>query len=297
MQRAALVVVLSLLSAAIVAAQPAGRFDPAVFRAGERLWVTTEAVHEGSLVTADDQALVLQTASGRMTFRIADVRRIRRRTNGTTLGTLIGAGAGVAGSVPLFMLAANEGGSAGGPALLLIAAGAGGGFLVDRALGSYKVIYERPGTMGQPDRLSHGVRASFDIGPGLSRYAGESLTSSHVAAGVLFRVKESPAWAGLEVLFMRGGHQTANALGPVVQVRLPARGAAIDPYVSGGVLVAEGGPWGRAGGGIDVRVARRAALRVSLMDTFRNYERVYIGVRSPRGRINEVSLQAGLVYR
>lgn len=61
--------------------------------------------------------------------------------------------------------------------------------------------------------------------------------------------------------------------------------------------MADGRLWGRIGGGVDVRAGTHAAIRIGVMDTFKKYERVFIGVRSPRSMLNDVSMQVGLVYR
>jgi len=271
------------------------RFDPTAFRLGERLWVTTEGVHVGTIAEVRADALVLETSQGRRTLLVADIERVQRRRNGTVLGTAVGAGIGLAGGLALATLFANEGGNGTLPAVGLTAAGAGAGYLVDAALGSYVVVYERPGTT-RVDTVSHRVRAAVEFGPAFSTFAGERDAGSSRGASLLVKVAGSPVWTGIAIYTVRANLMEMGSIGPMVQVDLGRGTRTVVPYASGGVLFGDWGRWGLAGGGAHVRLATRAALKIGGQYTFHNEERVIIGDRT-KGTSRDLGLQFGFVYR
>lgn len=276
-------------------AQPSTRFDPSVVHVGERLWVTTEAVHSGTLVDIRTDALVLETRQGRRTLAVADITRVHRRRNGAVLGTVIGAGIGLAGGLGLAAMLSNEGGHGVLPALGLTAAGAGAGYLVDASLGSYSVVYERPGTM-RIDTVSHRVRASAEFGPAFSSFAGERDDGPSRGASLLVNVAGSPVWAGVAFYSVQAHLMDMGGIGPMAQVDLGRRTRAVVPFASGGVLFGDWGRWGLAGGGVHLRLAQRVALKVGGQYTTHREERVIIGERT-KGTSRDLGLQLGFVYR
>lgn len=282
------------VSAQTTASEP---FDPGAFRVGERLWVTTESVHQGTLVEARTDALVLETRDGRRVYPVQDIERVQRRRNGTVLGTAVGAGIGLAGGLALASLLANEGGNGALPALGLTAAGAAGGYLVDAALGSYLVVYERPGTV-RLDTVSHRLRASAEFGPAFSAFAGEDDDGSTRGVSLLANVAGSPVWAGVAVYTVRAHLMDMRGIGPLAQVDLGRRTRTVVPYVSGGVLFGDWGRWGLAGGGAHLRLATRAALKIGGQYTFHKEERLTIGtIDRTKGTSRDLGLLVGFVYR
>lgn len=285
---------LALLVVPAARAQPQ-RFDPASFRAGEKLWVTTDSVLKGTLVDVRSEALVLDTAAGRRTIPVSEIERVHRRRNGKVVGTLVGAGIGLASGVAFASLLQNEGGNGTLPAVGLTALGGGVGYGVDAALGTYQVIYERPGAR-QLDTVGHRVRASVEFGPATTRFAGRQYGGSSGGATLLMNVGSTPVWLGFGMVSVRANLQQTAGFGPVAQVDVGRRTRAIVPYVTGGALFGEWGPWGLGGGGVHVRLAERAGLRVGGLATVHRHERVWVGERT-KGTAVDAGLQVGFVYR
>jgi hypothetical protein len=124
---------------------------------GDRLTITTVGGRnsQGRLNRLEDDLLVLQTASGDLSFSYGEIDRVRRRQNGILLGTIIGTAAGVAAGVPLRLLSKNEVGGGGQILALCIAGGAAAGLGIDAIFGSNRTIYRKPRT----------VRSSFGVQP------------------------------------------------------------------------------------------------------------------------------------
>lgn len=287
--------VMALLVVPAAEAQSPSRFDPASLRVGEKLWVTTDSVLNGTLVEARSEALVLDTAAGRRTIPVSEIERVHRRRNGKVVGTLVGAGIGLASGVALATLLQNEGGNGTLPAAGLTALGAGVGYGVDAALGTYQVIYERLGAR-QLDTVGHRVRASVEFGPALTRFAGGQYGGSSGGATLLMNVGPTPVWLGFGMVSVRANLQQTAGFGPVAQVDVGPRTRAVVPYVTGGALFGEWGPWGLGGGGVHVRLGERAGLKVGGLATVHRHERVWVGDRT-KGTAVDVSLQVGFVYR
>lgn len=178
-------------------------------------------IQKGTLVRADQDGLTLATTSGERTIGIAQVLRIRRRTNGLMLGTLIGAGAGVV-NVVLYYALSGEGVA---PGVLMLGLGVGAGAAIDGALGRRRIVYERPEVAGQPDALSEGVRVFVSGGLGLGSNDSPDLVGStsatHLSTGVLFRVAGGPLSAGPQVDIPQAVEDTGFGL--VVSVDLGPR--------------------------------------------------------------------------
>lgn len=119
------------------------RFDPATFGIGDRLKVTTDRVHTGTVLGVNSQEVTLKTADGPLIIPVEQITKIRRRTNGVTLGAAIGAGAGVVAALPIIAWFSNEGADATGFAALFVASGSAAGMLVDGMIGRYRTVYER----------------------------------------------------------------------------------------------------------------------------------------------------------
>jgi hypothetical protein len=285
-----------LMLPSLTSAQDVHTFNPAIFRSGETLWVTTGVLQKGTLLGADADGLTIATPSGEQRIRVAEIRRVRRRTNGATLGTLIGLGVGAASGLALGSLAANEGGSAGSAFLLMLGLGAGGGAAVDGLLGRHRVIYERPDVAEGRDAMSDSttVFVSGGIGLGassvlttdpLSEYVYQKpVSATHLTAGGLFRVRRGPLSAGLQVDVPQVGGLEAIGIGPVLSVAPRPGRRRLNPYATAAYVFADGGGRLHAGGGADVRLTPKTSVRVGGSDIWR------------RG-LHRASLEIGLVVR
>ena len=278
------VAVVLVLLATSAAAQDSHTFVPASFKPGDTVWVTTDATYKGTIVRVDDDSLTLATSAGERTFGLADVVRIRRRTNHWKLGAAIGAGAGVPTMIYFRNKAQNEGGGSSAAGLLVVAMGAGLGVAADMFLEARRVVYERPGLAPTPDVLSDRVSLFGGAGAGWRRGSFSSLTKEHVSAGVLFRLSGGPLSAGVQAETL--------GWGPIASVDLMSRERSIRPYVNGGYLMPFPGLW-QIGGGVDVSIVRHAAIRAGVRHVF------FTSAQDERavGFSSQTSLELGVTVR
>jgi hypothetical protein len=126
-------------------------------RKGDRV---TLALDSGSMAGRLDaigpDGLVVRTESGERRVPFAAVSEARRTRRGFILGTVIGAGIGVACGAALASYAENEGGNKAAAYLFPIAVGAGAGAGIDALLNLERTVYRREA----PPRLSIAPSAS-----------------------------------------------------------------------------------------------------------------------------------------
>lgn len=97
----------------------------------------------GRFVAGREDALVLQVGERQLALPWRDIDHVRRRRNGVSLGTIIGAGAGVAAGVPLAMLVENETGEGEQALATMIGFGLGVGIGLDALLARNRTVYRR----------------------------------------------------------------------------------------------------------------------------------------------------------
>lgn len=88
---------------------------------------TTGRSHTGRLSSSTDTSITLDGSRNVATDHIARITVKDSTRNGTTIGALIGGGAGVVGAIALGALCANEGGNCAAANVLLIGLGVGAG--------------------------------------------------------------------------------------------------------------------------------------------------------------------------
>ena len=129
---------------------------------------TSGKTETGRLSGSTDTFLTLDGSRNVAANRIARITVKDSTRNGTTIGALIGGGAGLVGALALGALYANEGGSAGGASLLLIGLGAGAGAGIGW-LGDSLTQHEIYRTGGTARRLTPEVRVRV---AGINRAGG-----------------------------------------------------------------------------------------------------------------------------
>ena len=144
--------ILTLLTAATAAAQDARATLERKTRPGDLLTIDVRSLGpvEGRLVRLEPDGVHIESGSGIRPVAYGDIDRVRRRRNGATLGTAIGAGAGlVYGTVGAIIGAQTEDIGAGG-ALAVVAmctaAGTAIGWAIDKAISLNRTVYRRAAT-------------------------------------------------------------------------------------------------------------------------------------------------------
>ena len=141
--------ILALLATPCISRAQGTSILPADSRRGDRLTVRTITgeTFKGDL-TADRGDTLVLVASTAGLYRIpnADVERIDRYRNRILFGPLIGLAAGVAGGIPLKMLADNETGDGTIELMKMVALGVGVGTVIDLFTRSNKTIYRKSGS-------------------------------------------------------------------------------------------------------------------------------------------------------
>ena len=150
--------------------------DPGVARMRDKLKVGDRLTVDvgsglrlnGRFAGLTNDTLTISTGAGQQTLDMSDVTRVRRHRRGFLLGTVIGAGVGVACGAALASLYANEGSDGAGAAFLgLTALGAGAGAGIDAALNIPRTVYRRAPNRAslvidaRPGRTGVGVAIAF----------------------------------------------------------------------------------------------------------------------------------------
>lgn len=156
----AAVMAAAFLNVSTASAQSADLARAAIERkadTGDRLTITTRdgAQSKGRLLDVGVDALVVQAADGPRKFAYDDIERVRRHKNRILIGTLAGAGAGLAVGLPLRRRANNEGADGDRILTAFLVGGTGVGALLSALSGTSQTIYQRP-----PD-----ARSGFEIQP------------------------------------------------------------------------------------------------------------------------------------
>jgi hypothetical protein len=171
-------IVVALLAMAALAspaaAQPGGTFNitelESRLRQGDRVSITGPGIGtvRGRLLALEPDRLTVDSDAGVRHITADQVDRIKRTRFGVLLGTIIGAGVGVAFAIPLNMLIHAEGGDALGDTTKLLALTTGIGFGIDAAVNIPRTVYRRdarPRVQVAPlvgaDGAGLGVRLSF----------------------------------------------------------------------------------------------------------------------------------------
>lgn len=143
--RIAIFVVVTAVSVSTARAQEPQEALGDDIKPGDTLTVTTKADREikGRFVGSGDDGMVLTVQGTERRVPWTDVDRVRRRRNGILLGTIIGAGAGIAAGVPVASLTENETGEGEKALASMIALGLGTGICIDALLSTTRTIYDR----------------------------------------------------------------------------------------------------------------------------------------------------------
>ena len=135
--------VVAVLMAASVAGAQTGLETR--LREGDRVSVSGPEIGRvgGRFTRLTQDSLTVETDTGERQISLGQVDRIKRTRFGVLLGTIIGAGVGVAFAIPLNMLIEAEGGNATGDTAKLLALTTGIGFGIDAAINIPRTVYRR----------------------------------------------------------------------------------------------------------------------------------------------------------
>jgi hypothetical protein len=133
-------------------AQSSSGTDPAFARmrdklnAGDRVTIslTDGRKVKGRFSAVSGDALSVSTPAGDQSMPAADVARVQRHRRGMLLGTIIGAGVGLACGAAMASWAENEGGSQAGAYVGMTALGAGIGLGIDALVNFPRTVYRQP---------------------------------------------------------------------------------------------------------------------------------------------------------
>jgi hypothetical protein len=137
-------------------------------KAGDRLTVRLSdgSAVSGKFAEVGPESLSFTTDSGTRRVAADDVVRVQRTRRSYLLGTIIGAGVGIACGAALATLAENEGGNY-APAIAVAGAGAGIGLGIDALVNFPHTVYKRPAPRtalridARPARVAIGATLSF----------------------------------------------------------------------------------------------------------------------------------------
>jgi hypothetical protein len=173
--RVALIAVFTVSGGATLVAAQTAAGNPEFARmreqlkAGDRLTIhlVDGASLDGQFAEAGPDSLSVTTKSGTRRVGATDVTRVQRTRRGFLLGTIIGAGVGLACGAVLASYAENEGNSRAAAVGLLTAAGAGIGLGIDALINFPRTVYRQPSSRtavqidARPTRAAVGVTISF----------------------------------------------------------------------------------------------------------------------------------------